>query len=81
MESYNAKAFDAYNTKALEPCLNCGRTFLPDSLKRHAKACKPKGGTIQPAAMGNSMAGKGIGGGMGTMPPQGSTMKPKVEGR
>jgi hypothetical protein len=87
MESYNAKAFDAYNTKALEPCLNCGRTFLPDSLKKHAKMCKGpvKGSTIQPpSAMGNSMAGKGIGGGLSTMPPQASAltpMKKKPEGR
>jgi hypothetical protein len=21
------------------PCHNCGRTFLPDSLQRHLKAC------------------------------------------
>ena len=35
MDAYNDAAFDTYNTKALEPCPNCGRTFLPDSLVKH----------------------------------------------
>jgi hypothetical protein len=34
-DKFNANAFDSYNTKALEPCLNCGRTFLHDSLLKH----------------------------------------------
>jgi len=29
MQAYNDAAFDSYNTKALEPCPNCNRTFLP----------------------------------------------------
>jgi hypothetical protein len=33
------------NAKAqLIPCPNCGRTFAPDRLDVHLKACKPKGG-------------------------------------
>ena len=39
IESYNNEAFDAFNEKALVPCNNCGRTFLPDSLIRHQKGC------------------------------------------
>ena len=31
----------------LVPCENCGRTFLPDRLPVHQRACKPKpGGTV-----------------------------------
>jgi hypothetical protein len=35
----NDEAFESYNTNALVACV-CGRTFLPDSLKRHQKGCK-----------------------------------------
>ena len=48
MTSYNDDAFDSYNTKALEPCPNCGRTFLPESLVKHQKMCK--GSSISLAA-------------------------------
>jgi len=30
MEEYNKQAFNDYNDKALEKCVGCGRTFLPD---------------------------------------------------
>ena len=40
MEEYNMAAFEKWDTEALVPCKNCGRTFLPASLKHHAKACK-----------------------------------------
>jgi len=40
MQAYNDQAFDTYNTKALEPCSNCNRTFLPESLVKHQKHCK-----------------------------------------
>ena len=40
MQAYNDAAFDSYNTKALEPCPNCARTFLPESLAKHQKHCK-----------------------------------------
>ena len=39
-DQYNELAFANYNEKALVPCEMCGRTFLPDSLKRHLKGCK-----------------------------------------
>jgi len=39
MQAYNDAAFDSYNTKALEPCPNCNRTFLPESLVKHRKHC------------------------------------------
>ena len=29
----------------LAPCPNCGRTFNPDRLQVHLRACKPKGGS------------------------------------
>jgi hypothetical protein len=45
MEEYNADAFKNYNEKALEPCPNCGRTFLPDRLVVHLKSCKGPGGS------------------------------------
>jgi hypothetical protein len=34
VDAINEAAYQAYNTDALMPCA-CGRTFLPDSLKRH----------------------------------------------
>lgn len=39
-DAYNEEAFKEYNENALEPCSKCGRTFLPDSLKKHIKSCK-----------------------------------------
>jgi hypothetical protein len=42
MDAYNNEAFNSYNTKALVPCSGCGRTFLPESLVKHQKMCKPK---------------------------------------
>ena len=39
MDRYNEAAFDNYNSKALEPCSGCGRTFNPDALVRHQKMC------------------------------------------
>jgi uncharacterized C2H2 Zn-finger protein len=38
-ESYNEAAYRSYNDKALMPCPNCARTFLPDSLKVHIRSC------------------------------------------
>ena len=48
--SYNEEAFDTFNKKALEPCPNCRRTFLPESLAKHQKACK---GTASSALVGS----------------------------
>lgn len=45
----------------LVPCPNCGRTFNPDRLSVHLKACKPKGGAA--AAGGTSYGGGASGGG------------------
>ena len=42
VQKYNEDAFENFNTKALEPCGNCGRTFLPDRLIVHLRSCKPK---------------------------------------
>ena len=42
-DNYNQAAFDNFNSKALEPCPKCGRTFLPESLQRHLKGCHAKG--------------------------------------
>ena len=43
LEEYNNDAFKNYNEKALEPCPNCARTFLPDRLVVHLKSCKSNG--------------------------------------
>ena len=42
MKEYNDEAFKDWNEKALVPCENCGRTFLPDRLVVHLRSCKPK---------------------------------------
>lgn len=39
MEAYNQQAFKDYNDKALEKCVGCGRTFLPDRLVVHQRSC------------------------------------------
>ena len=44
MQDYNEDAFKNYNEKALVPCPNCARTFLPDRLTVHLKSCKGSGG-------------------------------------
>ena len=45
LEEYNNDAFKNYNEKALEPCPNCARTFLPDRLVVHLRSCKGDGGS------------------------------------
>ena len=40
---YNASAFQDYKQNTLVPCEVCNRRFLPSSLERHAKVCKPGG--------------------------------------
>ena len=47
LEEYNNDAFKNYNEKALEPCPNCGRTFLPDRLQVHLRSCKGAGGDMK----------------------------------
>lgn len=39
-DAFNEEAYKEYNDKALEKCVNCGRTFLPDRLVVHYKSCK-----------------------------------------
>lgn len=40
----NEAAWEASKAQ-LVPCSNCGRTFAPDRLPVHQRACKPKPGT------------------------------------
>ncbi|CAK83266.1 unnamed protein product (macronuclear) [Paramecium tetraurelia] len=37
--AYNNGAFNKYNKEALVACKNCGRTFKPEALEHHIKAC------------------------------------------
>lgn len=41
VQQYNEAAYENWDQNVLEQCPNCGRTFIPDSLKRHIKSCKP----------------------------------------
>jgi len=42
-EEANEKLTRHWNEEVLEPCPNCGRTFLPDRLEVHVRSCQPKG--------------------------------------
>ncbi|KAK9848940.1 hypothetical protein WJX84_004493 [Apatococcus fuscideae] len=42
VDAFNARMFDYYNNRSLVGCPNCGRTFTPEALAHHAKACKAK---------------------------------------
>jgi hypothetical protein len=39
LDAMNAAATAAYNTKALDTCVHCGRTFLPEKLVIHNRSC------------------------------------------
>ena len=52
MEAMNNETAKNYNDNVLEPCPNCGRTFMPDRLVVHLRSCKSTGGNN---AKGNSM--------------------------
>jgi len=39
-QKYNEDAANSFNEKGLDPCVNCGRTFLPDRLVIHMRSCK-----------------------------------------
>ena len=39
IQQYNDDAYKNWDLNVLEPCQHCGRTFLPDALKHHRKAC------------------------------------------
>eukprot|EP00347_Sterkiella_histriomuscorum_P001028 403373615 len=47
LEEYNNDAYKNYNEKVLEPCPNCGRTFLPDRLQVHLRSCKGSGSDMK----------------------------------
>lgn len=38
LDQFNDEAFQNYNEN-LDPCPNCGRTFLPDRLIVHLRSC------------------------------------------
>ena len=89
MDSYNNDAFKNYNDKALDPCPNCGRTFLPDRLTIHLKSCNKAHGKPADSGVssmsgikgslgsGNSMGGGG-GGGFGSPMKSPEIKKPKT---
>jgi hypothetical protein len=39
IDRYNDAAYKNWDKNILEPCPHCARTFLPDSLRFHLKAC------------------------------------------
>jgi len=45
LEEKNETLAQHWNTEVLEPCPNCGRTFLPDRLEVHLRSCKPPPGS------------------------------------
>ncbi|KAK9825103.1 hypothetical protein WJX74_008848 [Apatococcus lobatus] len=66
VDAFNARMFDYYNNRSLVGCPNCGRTFTPEALAHHAKACKvgkpmkgPGGGTINLTASAASSTASG----------------------
>ena len=65
MEAYNNEAFKNYNDKALDPCPNCGRTFLPDRLTIHLRSCNKAFG--KPDTSGSPSKAATMGGGSGGM--------------
>lgn len=89
MESYNQEANKSYNEKALMPCPNCGRTFLPDRLDVHLKSCNKAQGKAadagsptrgSPAKMGGPGAAKASPGGSKPSPggSSGMIVRPKT---
>ncbi|XP_076465014.1 zinc finger protein 474-like isoform X2 [Babylonia areolata] len=65
VNAMNEAAWEASQAN-LVPCPNCGRTFNPDRLPVHLRACKPKSGTPGPAGgRGGAGGGRGGGGGLG----------------
>ena len=47
-EQMNEAAYESAKSQLI-PCPNCGRTFAPDRLVVHQRACKPKPGTSKAA--------------------------------
>ena len=52
-EQMNEAAWEASKAQLI-PCPNCARTFLPDRLPVHMRACKAKPGTGAVAAQSNT---------------------------
>jgi hypothetical protein len=44
LDQLNSEAFKIYNTKALEPCPGCNRTFKSEALEIHVKICQGQSG-------------------------------------
>ncbi|GFR40425.1 hypothetical protein Agub_g999 [Astrephomene gubernaculifera] len=70
IDEFNSKMFGYYNGVSLMPCPNCGRTFRPEALRAHQKACTPDKPMARPGAPlagggGGAAAGGGGGGGGG----------------
>lgn len=61
-EAYNDEAFNDWNTKQLDKCEGCGRTFLPESLLKHQKGCKGMKGKAAASPGGGGSPGS-FGGG------------------
>ena len=40
MQQYNDDAYKNWDVNILEPCPHCNRTFLPEKLPIHLRACK-----------------------------------------
>lgn len=53
-QEWNERAFATFNDAALVPCGNCGRTFTPEALERHQKACTPARPLCRKAAGGRA---------------------------
>ncbi|RUS72488.1 hypothetical protein EGW08_019742, partial [Elysia chlorotica] len=49
-EQMNEAAYQSAKSQLI-PCPNCGRTFAPDRLTVHQRACKPKAGTSKAATV------------------------------
>ena len=65
MDNYNDAAFKNYNEKALMPCPNCARTFLPERLDIHLRSCNKAHGKAagEEIAGGSAYGSPGVGGG------------------
>ena len=52
IDAYNQQAYTNWNDNILEPCPNCGRTFLPEKIPMHMKGCKKGKPLKQPLQKG-----------------------------
>ena len=61
LQDYNSQAMNDWNDKVLEPCPNCGRTFLPDRLVVHLRSCNKQAGLKNKIAALNKANDNGSG--------------------